>query len=192
MASKICDISGYSLSSNDLLLFDANIWVYIWSPPHSPSDALSSAIGEYLRIYTEMVNQGIKILTSWLVLSEFANSLTRKSFQKHLELNPKSFKNNESKLYRDSKHFLPERKAIASYMKKILAKSKIISHNPDSMCYNNILKWYESKTDFNDAIYVEDSIASSYKIITHDEDFKRVWGEVEPIILTANQRMLIP
>jgi len=45
---------------------------------------------------------------------------------------------------------------------------------------------------FNDAIYVDDSIVSRYKIVTHDIDFKRAWGSVEPIILTANQKMLTP
>ena len=189
MASKICDIRKYSLSTNDLLLFDANIWIYLWEPPHSPDVILSSAIGEYLKIYTEMVNQGIKILTSWLVLSEFVNSLARKSFHSHLKLYPGSFKDKEFKLYRDSKDFLQMRKTIASYVRKMLDKSRMISHNSDSLCYDNILHWYENKADFNDAIYAEDSIVTHYKIVTHDEDFKRAWGVSEPTILTANPQM---
>ena len=192
MAGKICDIRKYSLSAEDRIFFDANIWIYLWSPPHSPDADLSNAIGEYSRVYTEIVNQGIKILTSWLVLSEFVNTLARKSFQSHLKLYPGSFKVNEFKRYRDSKDFLPDCKAIASFVKKILNKSNFISHSSDSMCYDNILQWYENQADFNDAVYVEDSIVTHYKIVTHDEDFKRAWSVAGPTILTANQKMLTP
>ena len=190
MGSEIYDIRKHSISANDLLLFDANIWIYLWSPPNSPDTVLSNAIGEYSRIYTEMAKQGIKILTSWLVLSEFVNSLARKSFYSHLNLYPGSFKNNEFKRYRSSRDFLPARKAIASFAKKIFDKSQFISHNSAALCYDNILKYYESEADFNDAIYVEDSVTAHYKIVTHDEDFKRIWGTTKPTILTANPQML--
>ena len=190
MTSNICDISKHSISANDLLLFDANIWIYLWSPPHSPNAALSNAIGEYSRIYTEMVNQGVKILTSWLVLSEFVNALARKSFQKHLELHPSSYRSSEYKRYRNSNDFTTERQAISGYIKKILKKSRVIPHSSNNLSHDNILDWYENNADFNDAVYVEDSIVTCYKIVTHDMDFKRAWGTAKPTILTANQRIL--
>ncbi|MCL1876266.1 MAG: hypothetical protein FWF87_08430 [Synergistaceae bacterium] len=188
MSSKIYDVGKYSVKADDRLFFDANIWKYLWSPPHEPSHALKSAIEVYSALYSEMVKQGIKILTSWLVLSEFVNILSRNSYETHNKLHPGA--NTKFKDYRDSKYFIPEREVITSYVKKILGKSMMISHKFDSVCCDNILRLYESSADFNDAVYAEDSIVTHYKIVTHDKDFKRFSGAAELTILTANAKML--
>ena len=189
MTGKICDIRKYSIITGDRLFFDANIWIYLWSPPNSPDASLSSAIMEYSRIYSEMISQNIKILTSWLVLSEFVNFLSRKSFQSYLKLNQGAFKDSEFKSYRDSIYFLTERKDITTYVKKILEKSQIIPHDSSNLRCDNVLNWFENNIDLNDAIYVEDSIITHYKIVTHDKDFKKFRGVANPDILTANPKL---
>lgn len=164
----------------DAVLFDANIWLYIYGPQGDSSPWLKATYTLALRRIRSVRG---RILLDGFILSEFINAYARFFYNK---LSPDT-KPPEFKFYRHSQDFKPIAEQIAIKTRRMLSKSERIESGFATVDLEPILNDYQSGgVDFNDRILAELCRANNLKIVTHDADFK---GH-NLVILTANPNLL--
>jgi len=180
MSNQVYRISEYRFSNTDAILFDANIWLYIYGPPGNRYPRLQSTYTLALR---RIRSVGGRIFLDVLVLSEFINAFSRFIYN---EL-PEARKPAEFKTFRDSDQFKPLAAKIARKAEKILDKCELTESGLTSVNLRGILREYAAgESDFNDQMLAELCKARNLKLITHDTDF---YGD-NLTIITANRRLL--
>jgi predicted nucleic acid-binding protein len=180
MSKLVYPIENYHFHSDDGVLFDANIWMYIYGPPSHISSQYRYAYTSALR---RIRGAGCRIILDELVLSEFINAYARFFYNKL----PSDFKPGDFKLFRNSSHFKPVAEQIARRARKILEKSEPAKSRFESAEIISILTEYASgEADFNDQVLAELCRANGLKLVTHDADF----SGTNLTILTANPRLL--
>ena len=182
MRNNSFEISSYTFSSADNLLFDANIWLYIYGPQGNPGDwktqVYSSALATALSVNSNLF---IEVL----ILSEFINSYAR--FEHKIRVNrgtaPADFKR-----FRNSADFQPIAASIANDVRRILLHSTRTEDGFDALDITVLLNEYElGKSDFNDQILAALCKARGFKLVTHDADF----NDKGLTVITANRNLLI-
>jgi predicted nucleic acid-binding protein len=179
MTAKTLNISSYTFRQTDELLIDANVWLYIYGP-QIPQDQKSI---NYSNALTNILQAKCSVFIDVLILSEFINRYSRlKCFQDKGSADPNIFKS-----YRQSSDFNTVAKDITDAVRRIFKHSKCVESGFTSININDLLTDYESKRrDFNDQILVEICKSRSFKLVTHDGDFR----DYDITILTANRNML--
>ena len=176
MSASICDISSYNFAQTDVLLIDANIWLYI----HCPQARRDDITPNYSNALAKILKAKCSIFLDVLILSEFINSYSRIKYK--LQRGQSDFKS-----YRQSPFFKLVAKEIADAVRRILKHCECIESGFTSIDMKSLLTDYESKCpDFNDQILAELCRSRSFKLVTHDGDFK----DFDITILTANKSML--
>lgn len=180
MNKQVYPIESYQFSGNDAVLFDANIWLYIYGP-------LSNISSQYRYAYTLALRRirGAKcrICLDPLILSEFINAYARFFYNKL----PLAHKPAEFKIYRNSADFKPVAEQIARKAQKILEKCQLTESSFLSRKMGAILHEYAGgDADFNDQMLAELCRANNLKMVTHDADF----SFSNLTILTANPKLL--
>lgn len=180
MSNQIYRIETYRFSQTDAVLFDANIWLYIYGPKRERSPRLRDTYTLALRRIRSAKG---RILLDVLVLSEFINAYSRFVYN---EL-PAAAKPAEFKTFRDSAEFKPVAGAIARKVDKILDKAELTESGFESANLRAIVREYAAgESDFNDLILSELGKVRGLKLVTHDADFK---GK-NLTILTANPKLM--
>ena len=179
MSTQIYSIESYQFTSNDAVLFDANVWMYIYGP-------ISHISSQYRYIYTLALRRirgaQIPIFIDTLVLSEFINAYARFFYHKL----PAENKPADFKIFRNSVSFKPVAEQIARRAKKILHKTESTKNRFQSPQMGAILNEYaEGEADFNDQILAEICRKNNIKLVTHDADF----SGYNLTILTANPKL---
>jgi len=72
--NKAYDLSSYSFSSQEAVLIDANIWMYLFPPP---SDSNLKFAKSYSKAFSELIKAGAKPILDPLILSEYLNRYCR-------------------------------------------------------------------------------------------------------------------
>lgn len=180
MSRQVYRIESYTFSNADALLFDANIWLYIYGPQGDLHPGFKT-------IYTLALRQirgaKIPIYIDVLVLSEFINAYARFFYNKL----PQATKPAEFKIFRSSAEFKPIAQRIAKFSRRILAKCDRIESNFESVDMGALLGDYAAgDADFNDRMLAQLCRARNLKLVTHDADFKAS----DVTILTANPKLL--
>ena len=180
VVTNIKGIGDYSPSDEDMLFFDANIWLAIYGPSHKhwAQPPCSS-------LFFKLIKNNIDIYTNSLIISEVVNSWARLEFnQQRKEL---GFKPNEFKMFRETLQFLDVVEDISINIKKILRWSKRFDSSLESIDMDSIISKYGSGTyDFNDLVFGEICKANDFILVTNDRDF----CTTDVNILTANNYML--
>ncbi len=180
MSRTVYPIESYKFTSEDGVLFDANIWMYIYGPPSHISSQYRYAYTSALR---RIRGAGCRIVLDALVLSEFINAYARFFYNKL----PNDQKPGDFKIFRNSINFKPVAEQIARRAKKILDKSEPAKSHFESKEIISILSEYAGgEADFNDQVLAELCRANHLKLVTHDADFTAS----NITILTANPRLL--
>lgn len=180
MSNQIFTLDGYRFSENEALLFDANIWLYIYGPRRNISEGLKNTYTLALRRSRGAKSQ---IFLDLLVLSEFINAYSR-LFYNNL---PQATKPADFKTFRNSDNFRPVAERIGEYSRRILAKTQRTNIAFESMEMESVIDSYvAANVDFNDLILAELCKANDLKLVTHDADFK---GD-DLTILTVNPKLL--
>jgi predicted nucleic acid-binding protein len=181
MTKQVYSIESYQFNSRDGVLFDANIWMYIYGPPSHISSQYRYAYTSALR---RIRGAGCPIVLDALVLSEFINAYARFFYNKL----PTGNKPTDYKLFRNSSHFKPVAEQIARRARKILEKSEPTRSRFNAAEIVSILTEYAGgEADFNDQVLAELCRADNLKLVTHDADF----SGSNLTILTANPKLLI-
>ena len=195
MSNQVYRISEYRFSNTDAILFDANIWLYIYGPPGNRYPRLQSTYTLALRrirsvlrctlralIALRIAHRG-RIFLDVLVMSEFINAFFRFIYN---EL-PEARKPAEFKTFRDSDQFKPLAAKIARKAEKILDKCELTESGLTSVNLRGIVREYAAgESDFNDRMLAELCKTKELKLVTHDTDFS---GD-NLTIITANRRLL--
>jgi predicted nucleic acid-binding protein len=175
-------ITSYIFTSADNLLFDANIWLYIYGPQGNPADwktrAYSNALASVLRanssLYVEV-----------LILSEFINRYAR--LEHNLWVN-QGKAHSDFKSFRNSAYFQPIASAIINDVRRILSHCHRTEDGFETLDINSLLGEYErGKSDFNDQVLTALCRARDFTLITHDSDFK----DKGLTVITANNNLLV-
>lgn len=178
--SLVHPINDYKFSHIDAVLFDANIWLYIYGPQGERSPKIRDIYTLALRRIRSVKG---RILLDGFVLSEFINAYARFFYN---EL-PTATKPSEFKIYRKSSEFRPVAQKIARQSQKILEKCERIESGFELVDLGVILRHYSAgEADFNDQMLAELCRTKELKLVTHDVDFK---GE-GLIILTGNPNLI--
>jgi len=180
MSKQVYRINKYRFSSTDALLFDANIWLFIYGPQNNLSPRFraiySSALGR-------ICSAKGQIFIDVLVLSEFINTYARFAYNKL----PLATKPSDYKTFRNSTAFKPVGQRIARESRKILVKCQRIESSFESVNLESLLSDYAAGcADFNDQILAELCRKNNLKLVTHDADF----SDSDLTILTANTKLL--
>jgi len=180
MPGTIRRLSTYRFRETDRLLFDANIWLFLYSPQYGPND-------NRVRIYSAALKRVLAasspIFIDALVLSEFINTWARFTYNKL----PAPAKPKDFKAYRNSLAFKPVAKAISDACRRILRHATRIDSEFSSLDIDAALSGYEAgKLDFNDYVLAELCNTKGLALVTHDADLK---GQTLNI-LTENTRLL--
>jgi len=162
------------------VLFDANVWLYIYDPTGNRDQRLQSTYTLALRRIRSVRG---RIFLDVLVLSEFINTFSRFIYN---EL-PQVRKPANFKTFRDSARFKPVAAKIARKAEKILDKCELTESGLTSVNLRGIVREYAAgESDFNDQMLAELCKAKELILVTHDTDFS---GD-NLTILTANRRLL--
>lgn len=180
MKRLVYPIESFKFTPQDAVLFDANIWLYIYGPPSHISNQYR---GAYTLALRRIRGCGCPILLDSLVLSEFINAYARFFYNKM----PPDNKPSDFKLFRNSSDFKPVAEQISRRAKKILEKTEPAKNGFDLVGMTEILSEYAGgEADFNDQILAEICRSNGLKLVTHDADF----SATNLTILTANPRLL--
>lgn len=178
MSNEVYSISSYRFSQTDILLFDTNVWLYIYGP-----------MGEQYPRYRATYTLGLirsraakaRILLDVLVLSEFINAYARFIYNQL----PRETKPAEFKIFRNSPNFPIIAEEIARQSEKIIERCELIESGFTSVNLRGLIGDYAAgKSDFNDQMLVELCKENEFKLVTHDSDFKNV----DITVITANPR----
>jgi predicted nucleic acid-binding protein len=180
MPGRIRRLSTYRFRETDRLLFDANIWLFLYSPQYGPND---SRVRIYSAALKSVLAAHSPIFIDALVLSEFINTWARFAYNRL----PATAKPKDFKAYRNSSAFKPVAKAISDACRRILRHAARIDSEFLSLDIDAALRGYEAgKLDFNDYILAQLCNKKGLALVTHDADLK---GQTLTI-LTENTRLL--
>jgi predicted nucleic acid-binding protein len=178
MPATVRRLSTYRFGDTDRLLFDANIWLFLYSPQYGPQD-------RRVRIYSAGLKNILaarsRIFIDALVLSEFINTSARFAYNRS-QPKPVDFKT-----YRNSSAFVPVARAISDACRRILRYATRIESDFASLDINALLTSYASgKIDFNDQVIAQLCNQDGLALVTHDADLRGLALN----ILTENPRLL--
>lgn len=176
------DIATHLFQPNDLIFFDANVWLYIYGPQGGPNDAVSRT---YSLALSKIIKAGCNLYIDVLVLSEFANRYARIEF----ETRNTSGLYSHYKDFRNSVDFVEVAQAVADSIRRILKISVPVESGLPNLDLATFTTRFENGScDLNDMIIAALCTAENFILVTHDSDF-----DTESVsILTANKTLLHP
>ncbi len=168
----------YAFRSGELVLIDANVWLYLQPPAGQPTPAHASGYSAALK---NLLSAQARPVTEALVLSEYLNRYLRIEYAAWSRRYP------DFKVFRKSLDCRPIAQAAIANAKSIL-KFAAAEDTPLSQTdLPAILAETEAGSlDFNDAVLVESCRLRGWKMLTHDGDM--TIGGIE--VLTANNKLL--
>jgi predicted nucleic acid-binding protein len=177
--NKAYDLRHQKFSSNDTLLLDANIWLYLFP---APSGRKSKFAAHYSNAFKKMKASKAQLVVDPLILSEYVNRYCRIEWN---ALHAKNYPN--FKKFRVSEDFQSLGETVAEFAGNILRVAERRNHPFDKVDINQVLMDFkEGGVDLNDGLLAETCRIHGWKFVTNDGDFKK--GGIE--VLTTNPRLL--
>lgn len=177
MKNKAYDLTAYTFSKDEILLLDANVWLYLFP---APSDKSSHFTASYSRALKHMLAAKVQLVLDALILSEYLNRYCRIEY--NAQKTGLSFKD-----FRNSPDFPAVGKAASAYAKRIISMSCLYDHPFASTDIFQVLGNFETgQHDFNDGLLAHVCLKNKWKLVTNDGDFTT--GGIE--VLTVNNRLL--
>lgn len=180
MAKSVEEIAKYVFEASDELLFDANIWFFLYGP-HRPGDPKATIYSGALK---GILSAKSRVYIDVLIVSEFINRYARlkHNLLRHRPGVPRDFKQ-----FRGTSAFKAIAKDIAADTRKILTNCACVDSGFATLNFDSVLNEYGSgDSDFNDLVLVDLCKSKGLKLVTDDGDFK---GK-NITILTANKKLL--
>lgn len=189
MAYNITSAQFYRLQAEKKYFLDANIWIFILSPPNKPPHR----IAKYLELFEEILkNSTVKIVVPSLLISEVINRIIKSVYYpEFLRKKGINIKDVNQEYYKDT--FRPSQEYKDSYVMltdDFIAYSESIELVNDGLGteinYDDILVNPPTNLDFNDNYYYSLALKRDYIVITDDKDF---WVEGIKVV-TQNATLL--
>jgi len=177
------NIDRYRFRPSDELLFDANIWLFLYGPsrPSHPKVAI------YSGAFKQILAAKIRVFLDVLVLSEFVNRYAR--IRHNLLTRQRSGIPQDFKQFRNTSFFKSIAQDIAADTKQILGNCTPVESGFATLDLNTLTTDFAAgNSDFNDLVLAELCRSKRFKLVTDDGDFKNK----AITILTANPKLLAP
>ena len=176
MTYKPEEITQYAFAPSDELLFDTNVWLFLYGP-QGPKNARAAV---YSQALARILAAQSRIYIDVLIVSEFINRYARLEFRL-------LSKSDDFKQFRKSAEFKPVARDIAADVKRVLQHCTRVESGFESPAIDALINEYAAgDSDFNDQILTALCKGKGLKLVTDDGDFKG--GEIP--VVTANQRLL--
>lgn len=177
MASNVFSVEGYRFTSDDRLLLDTNIWLFVYGP-QKPN---SQRVATYSQAFANIQAAKSRIYIDVLILSEFVNTYAR--IRWNLLGNP----GHKFKQFRNSRAFKPIAQDIAADARRVLSHCRRVEDGFDALDSDGLItKYAEGDSDFNDQVLADLCQRQRLILVTDDGDFRK---QGIPVV-TANQRLL--
>ncbi len=179
MKNKAYDLASYSFSSNEHVLVDTNIWLYLFPAPTNPSNRFAK---QYSTAFSNLVAAHAQPILDPMVLSEYLNRYIRIEWEGNYKSQYPRFKD-----FRNSPDFSAVASTAKTFAKQILRCCQIHSIPASKLDINEALtKFSTGNLDFNDALLVDICKKRNLNLMTNDGDFQN--GGIK--VLTTNPRLL--
>ena len=180
MADAAFHIDRHTFHTGDKLLFDTNVWVFIYGFQYRAPDKRARL---YSAAYKHIVEVKCRIFIDAIILSEFVNVLSRLTYHSL----PPAKKPQDFKTFRRSAAFKTVAESISDASRRIVKSCTKIESDFASVDVVALLDRYkEGKSDFNDQILTHLCKRQGLTLVTDDYDFRG--SELK--ILTGNRRLL--
>lgn len=186
MSNKIYDLASYAFEKDELILIDANIWMYLYPPPSNPKDNKHK---KYSKAFSELIKAQAKPVLCSMILSEYLNRYSRIEWNalKKQSIDKKQYEYNNFKAFRQSKYFLKISDDACCFAKDMLNYCCVCSLAENQFELSSALnEFLEGEVDFNDAMLIAICKQHHCKLMTDDADFKK--SDIS--ILTFNRNLL--
>lgn len=179
MKNKAYDLSSYSFSSDEQVLVDTNVWLYLFPAPTDPSNRFAT---QYSTAFSNLVSAQAQPVLDPMVLSEYLNRYIRIEWEGNYKSRYSKFKD-----FRNSSDFSAIASAAETFAKRILSFCQIHSIPANELDLNQALSDFSTGgVDINDALLVDICKKRNLKLMTNDGDFQE--GGIE--VLTTNPKLL--
>ncbi len=179
MKNKAYNLSGYSFQQNETILFDANVWLYLYP---ATSRTQPPYVAGYAGGLKSIQMASAHLVVDAIVLSEYLNSYCRIVWRASFSTVYPQFK-----AFRNSTDFARIGIKAAAYARRILKHSNRCDHLFTQTNVAQVLNDFETgANDFNDGLLAETCRNQGLKLVTNDSDFTS--GGI--VILTTNPRLL--
>lgn len=179
MKNKAFNLSSYSFSSGENVFVDANIWLYLFNPPHNPQARFARS---YSSAFNNLVRAKAQPVLDPLVLSEYLNRYCRLEYVAGFKNTYREFKG-----FRKSPDFASVASDAKLFASRIVGLCQIHSTPASDLDLAQALDDFEcGQIDFNDAVIVDICKKLNLKLLTNDSDFQT--GGIE--VLTTNPTLL--
>ena len=86
----IIDIKNYQPTSQDIFIFDSNIWIYLFDNTYIPENYIARSIDIYTDFYKKILNTKAKILISSFNVKEISQKFINNDIRNFKLANPHS------------------------------------------------------------------------------------------------------
>lgn len=175
--ATIHKLSEYEIKKDDEFLFDANIWIYLH---YGLGSYNTRTVDMYSEFYGKILENGNRIYTNSLIISEIINRLERIEFDR---VKRRDGLSNYKRDFRNNKDYKELLMGI-----RLLVKEKILNN---AVCINDCFETFDyaqyvlgdKLIDFNDAMHCFGAVDKNMKIVTNDSDFKQMNSKIEVITI---------
>lgn len=183
MRNKAHDLSAYAFSRDELILFDANVWLYLNPAPSGKrTPFIAHQSYQYGNGLKAMLSAGVQLVMDVMVLSEYLNAYCRIEWRALYRSRYPQFK-----AFRQSVDFPAVGRGAAVYARAMLRQVTRHDHPFATLNVPRVLADFETgSNDFNDGLLSEVCRRNDWKLVTNDGDF--TFGGIE--VLTANRKLL--
>lgn len=179
MNNRAHKLSTYRFRKQEKILFDTNVWVYLFPAPSASNRRQTRFYSSALQ---RMLATPVSLMLDALVLSEYVNTYCRIEWGALYQLKYPKFKD-----FRQSPEFPRVAKAVTANAHAILKLTTRVDHPFEIVNVDHVLRDLATgRIDFNDGLLVETCRNNGWKLVTHDSDFTS--GGIQ--ILTHNRQLL--
>lgn len=179
MKNKAKLLAAYPFAKGESLLFDANVWLYLFPAPSGPPPAYAAAYSVALK---KMLAADAHLVMDAMILSEYLNRYCRIEWSALHQAKHPAFK-----AFRNSVDFKTVGAGAATFARNMLKMCTRHDHPFAAADVMQVLVDFEAGTsDFNDGLVAEACRRHGWKLVTNDGDF--INGGIE--VLTNNPKLL--
>lgn len=176
----IKDITGYTFSQNEELVFDTNIYMRLFGP----YCFTKAGFYEYSNALRYIQTNRAQILINTIIISEFINAFSQEMWRK----SSKGTQYDKFKDYRNSSDFKEVADEIGIWIEEFL--DMVLCCEPefdDQKAQEYMSKYLAGTLDFNDIVISDFCKSKNGVLVTHDFDFSNCDGIT---VLTAYRDLI--
>jgi len=189
MKNKAHDVSSYSFGGGELILPDANIWLFLYSPATVALPGWRQAqIAPYSSAWSDLHSNDAQACLDPLVMCEVVNRLLDEEWAR---IDPRDARGNRRypnrKKFRKSADYPTAAQSVESTARLILNDATPLDHPAKDWDLDKMLAEFgSSSTDWNDLMIVENCRFHGCKLLTDDSDHTE--GGID--VITANPGLI--